>query len=392
LSTPASQSSRFLEGLFLLQPKGVVARVLWIVLGLSLLACAALMIGTGPRLPLDLFFAPVLVACILFRRKGLWVIPPALVLYHLCSLAGDRLGWSGLLVRDLLELAEWLLLAGFILVTLDRFEAVKRYQARVTRDIGMARTLQSALVPPDYDFGRVRIQGLMRQCQAIGGDFYYFRPFQEKYVVFCLGDTMGKGISASMLMAILMGFFFEWGKRSPSPGVVLGRLNRRLLRLCAEDTTWFATLFYGVFDEESSVLTFASGGHHAGLLLRSSGEVEELRAEGLPVGVFDDVTWTESRKTLQPGDRVVLFTDGLVEARSASGDLFGMERLERMLSRHAGATSEDLLHRLEEAVMAYSGGNLTDDLAILVLEIKPGTTWDPSIRVVRTGTPDSGGR
>jgi serine phosphatase RsbU (regulator of sigma subunit) len=83
---------------------------------------------------------------------------------------------------------------------------------------------------------------------------------------------------------------------------------------------------------------------------------------------------------------VILFTDGLVEARSASGDLFGMARLQRLLNRYAGATSEDLLHRLEEAVMAYSGGDLTDDLAILVLEIKPGITWEPSNRVIRAGT------
>ncbi len=358
---------------------------LWAGIVLGLLGCAYLMARTGPGLPLDLFFAPLLAACFFFRLQGLWVVVPALMLYHTSSVALYQMTWSDLLLRDLLEVAEWLVLAGFILVTLNRYEVVKRHEARVTRDFEMARTLQKALVPPDYDFGRVRIQGLIRQCQSIGGDFYYFRPFQEKYVVFCLGDTMGKGLSASMLMAILMGFFFEWGKRSPSPAAVLNKLNRRLLRLWSEDTTWFATLFYGVYDEEQSLLTFASAGHHAGLLLRASGEVEPLVAEGLPVGIFEDSDWTESRLPLAEGDRVLLYTDGLVEARSPAGDLFGVERLIALLEREYSCSAEDLLQRLEQAVTGYSAGPLADDLAILLLEVKPGAAWEPSPAAVNLG-------
>ncbi len=387
MRTPLSQLNRFLEGCLVRPPGGAVALALWAAIGLALVGCALLMAHTGPGLPLDLFFTPLLAACFFFRRQGLWALLPATVLYHLSSTALDDLSWSGLLLRDSLELAEWLVLLGFILVTLNRYQVVKRHEARVTRDFEMARTLQKALVPPDYDFGRVRIQGLMRQCHSIGGDFYYFRPFQEKYVVFCLGDTMGKGISASMLMAILMGFFFEWGKRSPSPAVVLNKLNRRLLRLWAEDTTWFATLFYGVFDEETSVLTFASGGHHAGLLLRASGEIEQLVGDGLPVGIFEDSTWSETQVVLAEGDRVVLFTDGLVEARSPSGELFGTDRLLALLEREYSCSAEGLLERLEGAVMGYSGGTLADDLAILLLEVKPGVTWEPSPAAVnRSGS------
>jgi len=358
---------------------------LWGGIGLGILGCAFLMARTGPVQPVDLFFAPLLAACFFFRLQGLWALVPALFLFHVSSASLQEMAWSELLIRDFLEVTEWLVLAGFILVTLNRYEMVKRHEARVIRDFEMARTLQKALVPPDYDFGRVRIQGLIRQCQSIGGDFYYFRPFQEKYVVFCLGDTMGKGLSASMLMAIVMGFFFEWGKRSPSPAAVLNKLNRRLLRLWSEDTTWFATLFYGVFDEEKSLLTFASAGHHAGLLLRSSGEVEPLVAEGLPVGIFEDSEWTESCLPLAEGDRVLLYTDGLVEARSPAGDLFGTDRLIGLLEREYSCSAEELLSRLEQAVTSYSAGPLADDLAILLLEVKPGAAWEPSPVAVNLG-------
>ena len=387
--SPLVQLDRFLEGSLVNPPRGRNARFLVAALAVALVACAWLLAGSGPSLPMDLFFTPILVALVFFRRQGLWVMPPALLLYHLSTSHLNHLPLHSLLLRDLLELLEWLVLAAFILTTLDRYRAVKRHEARISRDIGLARTLQTALAPPDYDFGRLRIQGFMRQSQDIGGDFYYFRPFQDKYVVFCLGDTMGKGMPASMVMAIIMGFFFEWGKRSPSPSLVLSKLNRRLLKLWGEETTWFATLFYGVFDEETSVLTFTSAGHHAGLLLRASGPIELLTGEGLPVGIFDDSTWTEQQRTLEEGDRVVLFTDGLIEARSPSGDLFTLERLVHLLEQERPETSEGLLQRLEQAVLEYAGGVLSDDLAILVLELKPGSVWEPKIASRQVALPAS---
>lgn len=365
-----------------------MARALWAAIAAALVGCTLLMVGTGPGLPLDLFFAPVLAACFFFRRKGLWVLLPALALYHLASQSMDHIPLSGLLVRDFLELVEWGVLAAFTLVTLDRFTALKRHEARTARDVGLARTLQKALAPKDYDFGRVRIRGVIHQSQDIGGDFYYHRPFMEKYLVFCLGDTMGKGLSASVVMAVIMGFFFEWGKRSTSPAEVLRKLNRRLLKLWKGEDTWFATLFYGVFDEETGMLTFAAGGHHAGLLLRAAGSVELLHGDGLPVGIFDDSTWTEHQARLEEGDRVLLFTDGLTEARSPSGELFSLERLVALLERQPARSTEELLERLERLVLDYSGGTPSDDLAMLVLELKPGAAWEPKSAARPVASPE----
>lgn len=384
LNTPLADLDRFLESTLVTTPRGAVARALCAAIGAALGACALLMVGTGPRLPIDLFFAPVLAACFFFRRRGLWALVPALILFHLASRTMNHIPLSGLLVRDLLELIEWLVLAAFVLVTLDKYTAVKKHEARIVRDIGLARTLQTALAPPDYDFGRVRLCGVIRQSQDIGGDFYYFRPFQEKYVVFCLGDTMGKGMSASMVMAIIMGFFFEWGKRSPSPSIVLGKLNRRLLRLWGDETTWFATLFYAVFDEEQGVLTFASGGHQDAVLLRASGEIEMLSAEGIPIGIFEDSVWAEKQCRLQEGDRVLLFTDGVTEARCADGRLFSSERVLEVIRSEPVTSSAELLNRLELAVMEHTNGILTDDVAMLVMEVKPGASFEatPSVRPV----------
>lgn len=326
----------------------------------------------------DLYFLPVLLSCLLFRHRGLWVMVPAVVMFHLgATHVIPDVSFLRQLAVDFFQLLEWGIVSSVSLVTLLRISQIHEHQERIKRDMEMAGTLQMALVPRDYEFGRVSIRGLMRQCQDIGGDFYYFRPFQEKYVVFCLGDVMGKGIPASMVMAIVMGFFFEWGKKSSSPSVVLAKLNHRLSRLWEKETTWFTTLFYAVFDEETGVLTYASGGHRSALLLRATGAIEELAGEGLPIGAFDDGEWEQYRVSLNEGDRVLLFTDGLTEARNSEGELFSIERVRSVICSSPVKSSSELLKRLESAVMQYTRGALSDDFAVLLMEVKAGVVWLP---------------
>src|SRR5207253_1399684 len=142
--------------------------------------------------------------------------------------------------------------------------------------------------------------------------------------IFCLGDIMGKGISASLVMAMVLGFFYEWGKQSFSPSFILGKLNERLISVWGEDAPSFATLFYSIYDEESGELRFSCGGHHGALWLKQDGTVELLKNDGIPLGVFEAYEWEESVVTLSAGDRVVVFTDGVSEARNAGGDIYTM--------------------------------------------------------------------
>nr|MCR5661555.1 serine/threonine-protein phosphatase [bacterium] len=220
-----------------------------------------------------------------------------------------------------------------------------------------------------YDFGRLHIEGMIHQCNDVGGDYYYFRPFQEKYVVFCLGDVMGKGISAAMVMAVVMGFFFEWGKKSPSPSVILEKLNKRLLRLWSEDSARFTTLFYAVFDEESSLLTYSSGGHGPALILRKNGTVEKISGEGLPIGILEGETWDENQVTLEKGDRVFVFTDGLTEARAQDGELFSLDRVIEILKQSQNHSCGQSIKKLRDAAVSFSGGEFSDDMAILAVEV-----------------------
>lgn len=344
------------------------AAILWSVLIVVLILCAMLAAGSGAGLPYDLFFLPVIMAFLFFRYKGFWIFIPATALFVYAN-SLQATPFSEQLWHALFELCQWLIIAAITLATLRKYKIIERHSERIQRDIEMARMLQTALVPRKYDFGRLHIEGMIHQCNDVGGDYYYFRPFQEKYVVFCLGDVMGKGISAAMVMAVVMGFFFEWGKKSPSPSVILEKLNKRLLRLWSEDSARFTTLFYAVFDEESSLLTYSSGGHGPALILRKNGTVEKISGEGLPIGILEGETWDENQVTLEKGDRVFVFTDGLTEARAQDGELFSLDRVIEILKMSQNHSCGQSIKKLRDAAVSFSGGEFSDDMAILAVEV-----------------------
>ncbi len=321
----------------------------------------------GHVLSVDLFLLPVLLAAALFRNRGMLVIPLAAAAYCLGGLLCSGIDNRHLFLNTLGQTVEWVLLAGFGLVTLDRYGAIKRLQARMAGDVELARRLQLALMQNRFELGTVALRGKVNQTLEVGGDFYYFRPFGQKYVVFCLGDVMGKGISASLLMALVMGFMFEWGKKSPSPSFVLRKLNQRLIQWNQEQST-FVTMFYAVYDEEEGRLHFANAGHPAGLLLRGDGSVDELEGTGIPLGVMDDSEWGENQTSIAPGERLLMYSDGLLEARNENGEDYGMERLTASLRATQKLPLEKALERVESDVRRFCQGRLSDDLAILVME------------------------
>lgn len=322
----------------------------------------------GHVLSVDVFLLPVLLAAALFRNRGmLFIIPLAAVSYALGGLLCSGIDNRHLLLNTLGQVVEWVLLCGFGLVTLDRYGAIKRLQARQANDVELARRLQLALMQNRFELGTVALRGKVNQTLEVGGDFYYFRPFGQKYVVFCLGDVMGKGIAASLLMALVMGFMFEWGKKSPSPSFVLRKLNQRLIQWNQGQST-FVTMFYAVYDEEEERLYFANAGHPAGLLLRADGSMKSLEGTGIPLGVIEDSEWGEEQTSIASGERLLIYSDGLLEARSPSGEDYGMERLEASFQGTHKVALEQALEKVEADVRQFCQGRLSDDLAILMME------------------------
>lgn len=336
-----------MERLVLFRPGQRGASRARIVVAVLLVAAVAAHFVLGSYLSVDLFIIPILIGCVVFRSQGLVVLPLATIGYAVASWLSGDLPFRFIFLNSLGQLLEWSLLAGFVLVTLDRYALVKRLESRMFQDLDLARRLQSSLIQPEYDYGTVRIRGFVQQSHDVGGDFYYFRPFMQKYVVFCLGDVMGKGISASLLMAMVMGFMFEWGKKSTSPRFILNKLNSRLVRQWGSSEHAFLTTFYAVYCEENRELTYSAAGHHGALLVRSDGQVESLGVEGIPLGVFEDAEFLDATVTLEVGDRVILFTDGVTEARDPDGELFGVEGLQEIVLAYRKQDSKRLLEAIE---------------------------------------------
>jgi sigma-B regulation protein RsbU (phosphoserine phosphatase) len=334
------------------------------------MACAAaLEFLTRGTLRVNLFFLPVILSCLFFRPEDLWAVAACAALNY--GVMAQWVEGGALLFTELVNLVQWISLGIITILATEKYVAVKKYEMRLEKDISLAKTIQKALVSHPFEFKKVRITGYVHQSMQIGGDFYYFRPFGKKYVVFCLGDIMGKGLAAALTMAVVMGFFYEWGKRSFSPSYILARLNHRLLTLWGEDSNWFVTLFYCIYDEETMELSYASAGHHSALVLKPSGDIIKLSTEGLPAGIFEDSKWDEKKIALSPGDRVVLFTDGVTEARSKSGDMFSYDRLFQVLSSNRDLRPEKFIEKLVSEVREFSQEQFeNDDMAILIAEIR----------------------
>lgn len=349
------------------------AQMPMVLAGLGLLLVVATFTHNKAPLSLetDLYTFAIIYACFFFFEKALVLIPICLVLNDLSYARPTEA--LPFIIANIALLVKWLLLGLFTVITLSKFRETRRYQSIIQKDVALARTLQRALMPPQFESACVRVDARIHQTHQIGGDFYWFRPFKEKYVVLSLGDIMGKGIPASMVMAIVMGFFYEWGKQNFSPASILGHLNDRLYALWSADESWFVTMFYAIYDEESHELVYSSGGHQAALLIRGDDKqpVEHLKTDGLPVGIFDGIEWEEKRVKLERGDRVVVFTDGINEARNPAGEIFTMERLQEVLLSARSLSPADVARMVVQRVRDFAvTENLSDDLAILVLDVK----------------------
>lgn len=327
---------------------------------------------------IDLFAIPVVLGCFFFRKHALMIVDGTIICDFLVSWQREvgfgnfTLPSRGVVVESLLQGLELALLGAFVSITLEKWVQLTTIQRRTEDDLDLAKALQSSLINQSYALGRVAIEGSIHQCSAVGGDFFYFRPFDKKMVTFCLGDVMGKGISASLLMSMVMSFVYEWGKRSLDPAEVCARLNRRLARLWDGKKGWFLTIYYAIFDEESGTLSYCSAGQQGGFLLRQ-GRFPELFSEcDPPIGVIDPYDFERHQIQLEPGDRIVLFTDGVSEARSPSGELYGVERVSRYLTAlPPNVKGRDLVDGLEKEVLAFTGGIYTDDTAILHFQFLP---------------------
>ena len=251
--------------------------------------------------------------------------------------------------------------------TLERLEQEMRDRERVEHELRVAQRIQHALLPTDLP----KLEGWgiahdYRPAREVGGDFYDFLSLDDGRVGVVIGDVSGKGISAALVMACTQSVLRAVAQRvGITPGKALEETNDVLFAYIPPNM--FATCFYAIFDPTDGRLHYANAGHslpcrwHEGL-------ATDLRASGMPLGLMSGMTYEEKETVLLPGDGVLFYSDGLIEAHDQQREMFGIPRMEEFVVAHPGGAAlvESLLTELER----FTGmeQEQEDDITLLTLQ------------------------
>lgn len=237
------------------------------------------------------------------------------------------------------------------------------------QELERARQIQQGLLPKSIPQLRgMEAAGAWQPASAVSGDYYDVMALDENRLAICIGDVVGKGITAALLMANLQAAFRAFATADASPAAVCSKLNAFICGNVASGK--FISFFYCIVDARDRSLAYENAGHCPAQLVRRSGDTITLWGDGAVLGVLPDWTYKDNRVQLESGDHLVLFTDGVTEAEDADGNEFGEERLARALLEPGGRSAEDVQRRLMETVTLYCGGQFRDDATIVVVAVQ----------------------
>jgi serine phosphatase RsbU (regulator of sigma subunit)/predicted ester cyclase len=249
-----------------------------------------------------------------------------------------------------------------------RFRAAEvRERERIEHELQVARQIQQELLPETIpELQGWRIAAYYGPAREVGGDFYDFMEFPDGRLGLVVGDATGHGMPAALVMATTRGMLRAVVESLESPGEVLARVNEALVADIPPST--FVTCFYGVLDPESGRLVYANGGHDLPCCRRQDGQVDELRARGMPLGLIPSMSYEEKEATLETGDSTLFYSDGLVEAHNHQREMFGVPRLRKLVAEH-DAEEGSLAGFLMDELRSFTGDGWEqeDDITLLTL-------------------------
>jgi len=245
----------------------------------------------------------------------------------------------------------------------------ERERQRLEQEIGIARDIQQALLPKNFrDYPHLAVSGINFPCLAVGGDYFDVFPLGDNRTAFLLADVSGKGLGAALCTNLLQGALSAMSLGT-DPARVFNHVNRFLCDHA--EIGRYATMFFGILDEQGH-LEYINAGHPSPFLIRN-GVAEDVFTEGsYPVGLVPEAEYTTVCLKLEPGDTLLLFSDGVTEAMDPAEQLFGVPRLKEVLMGAGKQTPlDELQSKVLEAVENFAhGASQADDLTLLLVRYR----------------------
>ncbi|HKR10657.1 MAG TPA: SpoIIE family protein phosphatase [Pyrinomonadaceae bacterium] len=275
---------------------------------------------------------------------------------------------EGRFTEDHLKVLTTLASVAAIRVENARLVEARLERERLERELALASEIQQRFqptAPPHVD--GYELQGISFPCYEIGGDYYDFIEREDGRLVIALGDVSGKGTAAALLMSSLHAAVHAQSASHDSLVATISAVNRYLADNIPANR--FVTLFYAELDPDSGALSFLNAGHNPPLIVHAAGTVEQLASGGLPLGIKPDAEYREGRTQMQPGDVLVIYSDGVTEAVSPTGEEFGPTRLYEVVSRNVEASAAGIRDRIESSLTKFAQGtSAADDITLVIVK------------------------
>ncbi len=257
----------------------------------------------------------------------------------------------------------------------DLTEVTKK-QERISAELSVASGIQARMLPNELigynglkNFG---ITAIMRPAKEVGGDFYDFFTIDDDHIGITIADVSDKGVPAALFMVVTKTLIKNIAQDIPSPAAVLSKVNRLLIP--GNSDSMFVTVFFGIYTVSERKLSYINAGHEdPALYRRSTGKYELIIEEhDLVIGIMEDTVYTGRELTLEAGDRLFLYTDGVPDAADKEGNAFGLEKMLNSLNMHSELTGQALLEEMQKELDLFEGDSAQfDDITMLILDTFP---------------------
>jgi sigma-B regulation protein RsbU (phosphoserine phosphatase) len=270
------------------------------------------------------------------------------------------------------ETLEWLsVLTAQAAIFIDKAVLHKELieKKRLEEELRIAREVQLSLLPAAAPMIQgLDMDGINVPTHGVGGDYFDFIPIVDGHVGIVVADVAGKGIPAALIMASFRAVLRAEIRNNYAIRTILTKVNRLLNETLRSDQ--FVSAFYGVLDLARRRFTYSNAGHHPAILFRPDGKRRYLKSGGIVLGIFETASYNETFIDLVPGDLLLLYTDGLVEAENAAGEMYGRARLERFITANAQLGARALCDAVYADMTAFTeSAHPSDDTTIVIAKI-----------------------